>query len=80
MSLAPESIEVGRCYLEEGYKRRPRVRRVLHIRPDGRVQYEYRQGRQANSKTWKPGMQELGSFAAHVAHEVPCDWTPETGE
>jgi hypothetical protein len=73
MTIPPESIEVGKCYLmETGHVRQ--VRRVL---PDGRVQYEHRPGHQINVGAWRPGIQQIHSFAFLVEREVACDWTPE---
>ncbi len=72
MSVPPESIEVGKCYLMETGQ----VRRILRIMPDGRFQYEHRMGYSA-PKAWKSGIQSGRSFAATVEREVPCDWTPE---
>ncbi len=72
MSIHPESIEVGKCYLMDSGQ----VRRVLRIMPDGRFQYEHRMGHAA-PKVWRPGTQGSHSFAAMVEREVPCDWTPE---
>ena len=74
MSISPESIQVGQCYLmETGH-----LRRVMRLMPDGRVQYESRPVSQGNAKTWQPGMQDGRSFAFQVERSVPCDWTPET--
>ncbi len=76
MTIPPESIATGRCYLmETGH-----VRQVRRLMPDGRVQYEQRPGHQVNTGAWKPGMQEGRSFALLVEREVPCDWTPDVDE
>jgi hypothetical protein len=75
MSIPPESIEVGKCYLAEG-GRDVRIRRVVHILPDERVQYEQR----TPKSHWIPGIQERRSFAAMLLREVPCDWAPGTDE
>ncbi len=73
MTLPPESIEAGKCYLmKTGH-----LRRVVRLMPDGRIQYEHRPVHQANAKTWKPGMQSHHSFAELIEREIPCDWTPE---
>ncbi len=74
MSIPPESLEVGKCYLlNTGH-----VRRVIRIMPDGRVQFEHRMGHTPTG--WKTGIQEGRSFAFMIEREVPCDWTPETDE
>ncbi len=72
MSLPPESIEVGKCYLTNNHK----VWRVLRVMPDGRVQYEQRP---ANSvaRSWQPGMLTVLTAEVLIEREVPCDWTPE---
>ena len=73
MSVAPESIEVGRCYLGDN----GRVWRVVRLWPDSRVQFEFRARSLSKAKTWKPGMLLLRDFASSAQREVPCDWTPE---
>ncbi len=73
MSILPESIEVGKCYLTDGNT----VRRVVTIHPDGRVQYEWRAGYR---KKWKVGILSRREFAVAAEREVPCDWTRDTDE
>ncbi len=74
MTIPPESIEVGKCYLmETGH-----VRRVVRVMPDGRIQFEQRSGAVGRGYGWKAGMQEARSFAFLIEREVPCDWTPES--
>lgn len=79
MTLPPESIQVGKCYLVEAERSRRSkgIRRVVRIMPDGRVQFERRPAHQVNAGAWKPGMQEVRAFALQAEREVPCDWTPE---
>ncbi len=76
MTIPPESIQVGKCYLGDNGK----VWRVVRIWPDGRVQFEFRARTQGNAKLWKPGMLEGPTFSASALREVPCDWTPATDE
>ncbi len=76
MSIPPERIEVGKCYLAETGQ----VRRVLAILPVARVQYEQRPGHLPKWPQWKSGVLDLRSFAFAIEREVPCDWTPETDE
>jgi hypothetical protein len=76
MSVPVENIVVGKCYLVET----GRVRRVMRLMPDGRVQFEHRLAQQPHAKSWQPGMQEGRSFAAQVEREVACDWGPESDE
>jgi hypothetical protein len=73
MSVPPESIEVGKCYLA-GSQLGPRVQRVVAILPNRRVQYEWRK---RQGRKWKPGVLDLREFAFGVDREVPCDWTPD---
>ena len=73
MSIPPESIQVGKCYLGDN----GRVWRVVSIMPDGRIQFEFRTRSRPDTKVWKPGMLDGSSFAALAQREVPCDWTPE---
>jgi hypothetical protein len=74
MSVAPESIQTGQCYL----MRTGHVRRAIALLP-GRVQYETR-NRAPNRAgwTWRPGILDLKTFAAMVERPIPCDWTSET--
>jgi hypothetical protein len=73
MTVPPESIQVGKCYLSNNGM----VRRVVRLMPDGRVQYETRSGPLRNAKTWKPGMLQIRDFASSAQREVPCNWAPE---
>ena len=73
VSIDPEKIEVGQCYLCGG-----NLRRVLRIMPDGRIQFEHRSGGPSRIKAWKPGMLSVTLFAASVERQVPCDWTPQS--
>ena len=82
MSIPPESIEPGKCYLARSYHSRregyPRVRRVTEILLDDRVRFEQRRGPVAPGRLW-PGRytMKLEAFANSAEREVPCDWTPE---
>ncbi len=75
MSLPPVSIEVGKCYLTGS----GRVWRIVQIMPDGRIVYEWRSPR-AGAKKWYAGMINAVAAGALIQREVPCEWTPETGE
>ncbi len=73
MSLPPESIEVGQCYLMETGQ----VSRVVAALPGRVVQFEQRPG---HLPTWARSttrVLNLRSFAFSVERPVPCDWTPE---
>ncbi len=73
MTVPPESIEVGKCYLT----RSGEIRRVLLILPHGPVHYEARRAAILQAFGWHEGVLELALFAALIEREVPCDWTPE---
>ncbi len=75
MPIPPESIKVDRCYLTSEGK----IRRVMALLRDGRVQYQWRRGYTLKSP-WRVGIEIARSFAAAVEREVSCDWTPETDE
>ena len=75
MTVLPESIQVGRCYLTDA----ARVQRVLEITSDGRVVYAHRSTRSWH-KAWTPGTASLRAFALITLREVPCDWSPEADE
>jgi len=70
VSIPPESIEIGQCYLTDGNI----IRRVLRVLPDRRVQYEWRGGQRTR---WRSGILSGREFALAVERPVPCDWIPE---
>ena len=70
MTMPPESIKVGKCYLMDGNI----VRRVVTILPDRRIQYEWRAGHRMK---WKSGILSSREFALAAEREVPCDWSQE---
>jgi hypothetical protein len=72
MSVPPESIEVGKCYLTDA----ARVQRVIEIRPSGEVIHEHRSTRERQEE-WIAGTATLRAFAFITVREVPRDWTPE---
>ena len=71
MSVPPESIEVGKCYLARS-QGSPRLCRVVKVMFDGRILYDQR----TRLRTWSV-VQERQAFARILEREVPCDWTPE---
>ena len=73
MSLPPESIDVGQCYLSDN----GRVRRIVAVLPGSRVQFEWRYGHLIPKTTWRADVLDLRSFAFLAERPVPCDWTPE---
>ena len=79
MSIPPESIRVGQCYLVEGYQGQ-RIRRVLRILSDGQVQYESRVATPRRVTRWRLAASDRHTFAAEVTRLVPCNWTPETDD
>ena len=74
MSIDPESLEVGQCYLTV----MGTVRRVVHVL-DQRVQYQQRAAHRPDWRQFKAGILDLRSFAFTVERPVPEDWSPETG-
>ena len=74
MSLSPEGIEVGRCYLMHSGQ----VRRVIALDGD-RVRYETRH-RVSKGWAWHPGIVPVAVFASMAKRVVPVDWTPEMNE
>ena len=74
MSVPPESIQIGKCYLTHAGE----VRRVLRLLPEDRVHYEARESAVLRAFGWREGVLELAPFAVLVEREVPCDWKPET--
>jgi hypothetical protein len=73
MSIAPESIQVGQCYLTN----MGTVRWVTGLLP-GRVQYQQRPGHRPTWANHRTDILDLRSFAFSVERAVPCEWTPET--
>ncbi len=73
MSVPPESIEVGKCYLSTD----GRVRRVVKFLPEGRIRYAYRAIAAVEHKGWKTGRLDVGRFVETTLREVPCDWSEE---
>lgn len=65
MSIPPDCLVEGRCYLGKGNA--PWVRRVVQILPDGRVRYEQRRF----ERPWKKGTQFKDVFASMVQRESP---------
>jgi hypothetical protein len=74
VSLPPESIEVGKHYLDD----RHRLLHVTHVTPDGRVRFKYQDAHPAMFDAWWAGMLNLRDFAAAAVREAPCDSTTET--
>jgi hypothetical protein len=75
VSINPESIEVGQCYLMlSGH-----VRRVTAL-PPGRVQFQQRSALSPSWRSTKVDILDLRSFAFSAERAVPCDWTPESDE
>ncbi len=75
MSLSPESIQVGKCYLTDA----GRVQQVIEITPEGSVVHAHRSTREEN-KPWIAGIASLRAFAFISVREVPWDWSPEIDE
>ncbi len=71
MSVRPDTLKVGQCYL----MRSGHVRRVVAI-ADERVRYETR-SRLSSGWAWHPSIVPLTVFASLAERPVPCGWTPE---
>ncbi len=74
MTVSPESIEVGKCYLVEGGQ----IRRVTMLYPGGEVRYVSREAVTIRKFGGVEAQDALDAFASEALREVPCDWTPET--
>jgi hypothetical protein len=72
MSVPPESIVVGRCYLTESGS----VRKVTSTGSDALVRYRERVGAGPWLYSGTKG-RKRHVFAAAVVREVSCDRTPE---
>ena len=75
MSVPPETIQVGQCYLTN----MGTIRRVTGLLP-GRVRYEQRPAHRATWANYRADILDLRSFAFLVERLVPCDWTSEADE
>ncbi len=76
MSIPPEKIEIGKCYLTwDG-----RVVQVFQLLSHGAVSYRFRKAHAEPPIRWTGAIAYLAPIASSVEREVPCDWTPETGE
>ncbi len=73
MSIDPENIQIGQCYLTNS----GHVRRVLRILP-GKVQFASRLASTRPRKDLKVDVLDLRSFVFSVERTVPCDWTSES--
>ncbi len=76
MSLSPESIEVGQCYLMETGQ----IVRIMALLPSGAVQFMQRSGHVPEWARSKTRVLNLRSFAFSAERPVPCDWTLEDDE
>ncbi len=65
-----ESIQVGQCYLSDTGK----VRRVLSILPDGRVQFEACNRTDRTGLRSKLDIMSAEAFAASTERPIRCDW------
>ena len=74
MSVPPESVEVGRCYLGAQH----RILHVTHVTPDGRVRFKYQEAHLTKADAWWVGMLNLREFSSQTIRQVPCDGAPGT--
>ena len=70
MGVAPESIQIGQCYLSDTGK----IRLVLNILPDGRVQFEARNRTDRTGLRSKLDIMSAEAFAASTERPIRCDW------
>ncbi len=75
MSVPPETIQVGQCYLTNMRT----IRRVTGLLP-GRVRYEQRPAHRATWANYRADILDLRSFAFSVERPVPCDRRLESEE
>ena len=70
MSIPPEGIQIVQCYLSDTGK----IRRVLNILPDGRVQFEARNRTDRTGLRSKLDIMSAEAFAASTERPIRCDW------
>ncbi len=85
MTIPPESIQAGKCYLAWASsvrgQRFQRVRQVVELLPDGRVKFATRRKPIELGAPWpRTHVMTITAFAGSAEREVPCNWTPEAGE
>ena len=68
--IDPESIQIGQCYLSDTGK----IRLVLNILPDGRVQFEARNRTDRTGLRSKLDIMSTEAFAASTERPIRCDW------
>jgi hypothetical protein len=73
MSVPPESLELGKCYLT----RNDQVIRLMKLLSDGQAVYAFRSSTVARMFGWTGATTSLQVLARLIEYEVPCDWTPE---
>ncbi len=76
MSIPPESIQVGQCYLMETGQ----VVSIMALLPSGAVQFLQRAGHTPEWARSKARVLNLRSFAFSAERPVSCDWTPESDD
>ncbi len=74
--MNPESLQIGQCYLSDTGK----IRRVLNILPDGRVQFEARNRTDRTGLRSKLDIMSVEAFAASTERPIRCDWVPGEDE
>ncbi len=79
MSVPPESIQIGKCYLAD-QRRYPQICRVTAMLSDGRLAYEHRSADPQRRQRWDVGITRLDLIASYISREVPCDWIPAIDE
>ncbi len=74
MTVPPESVSPGKCFVTPAYQ----VRRVLMLEA-GKVTYEARGSKWVNGAWLWRNVVNLGRYAHSVSREVPCDCNPASG-
>ncbi len=79
MTISPESIQVGKCYLADR-RQSPQVWQVTTIFADGRLEYKNRPVNPELSQRLRSARTSLQLFASGIDRKVPCDWSPGADE
>ena len=68
MPVSPVSVVEGRCYA-----RFTEVRRIIQIKPNGYVEYEFRMKTESGGKSVSITLTTKEKFEQEVDREVPCN-------
>jgi hypothetical protein len=76
MTIPPESIQVGKCYLTSD----ERVVQVMQFLSNGSLSYRFRRADDTPPFHWTGAVASPEVLPFQPLREVPCDWTPEMDE